>query len=145
MRLEAFESKRPIRHALSGIAEYPDDLPEPQGYDRQIITAHTQNRKADEKGNRSRRNSSRDERYDEGDLDNVYRPDCMLNDEIELLFRRGHRQQRGSVSANRYETVRTQMKKAADAVYQVVADRKGDEDSDIIEYSDLIARTVAAE
>ncbi len=145
MRIEPFESKRPVSDALSGIAEHPDDLSEPQGYDRQIITPHAQNRKADEKGKKSGYNSGRDERYGERDLDHVDRPDHMLKNEIELLFRRGHRQQRGSVGAYGYETVGAQMKKAADSVYQVVADRKSDEYGDIIEYSDLIAGTVAAE
>ena len=37
------------------------------------------------------------------------------------------------------------MKKTADAVDQVVADRKSDENGDIVENSDLITGAVAAE
>ena len=69
----------------------------------------------------------------------------MFKNEIEFLFRRGHRQQRRSVGAYGYETVWAQMKKAADSVYKVIADRESDKYGDVIEYSDLIAGTVAAE
>src|SRR5208282_5353399 len=55
------------------------------------------------------------------------------------------RQQCGGVCAYCYETVGAEMKKTANTVYKVVADRKSDEDADIVENSYLITGAVTAE
>ena len=141
---DSLEPEGPVGNALSVVGDDANHFAEPQGHDRQIVSAGPEDGKSHKKCEQGRHATRRDKRDTEGKRDHGEGPDAGLDDKGDFLFQGCEGQERRGVGTDRHEGVWRQRELARDAVDQVVTDGEDDEDGDIVENANRVIGALRA-